>query len=389
MTHVAKLCPDIGKSMKKIQMVDLRSQYERLQADIDQAMQGVLERTSFINGEEVKVFAADLGKYLDCPSVIPCGNGTDALQLVMMAMDFRPGQEVIVPAFTYIAAVEVLALLGLRPVLVDVHPETFQIDAKKIAAAITANTVGIVPVHLFGQCADMGAIMEIAETHGLKVIEDAAQSLGAVYTMPDGSRKHSGTIGHAGTTSFFPSKTLGCFGDGGAAFTNDPELGQKIRMIANHGQRQKYFHERIGVNSRLDTLQAAILQAKLPHLDDFVQRRNAVAKAYNQAFALHPHIRIPQLVPNSTHAYHQYTLRIRGANRDELRDFLKNQGIPTMVYYPLPVHLQPAYRYLGYKEGDFPVAEQLCNEVLSLPIHTEMEEDQLDHIISEVKRFFA
>lgn len=370
-------------------MVDLRSQYKRLQTEIDLAMQGVLESTAFINGAEVKAFAAELGKYLDCQEIITCGNGTDALQLVMMAMDFRPGQEVIVPAFTYISALEVLVLLGLKPVLVDVHPESFQIDAKKIPAAITTKTVGIVPVHLFGQCADMGAIMEIAQNHNLKIIEDAAQSLGAVYTMPDGSRKHSGTIGHAGTTSFFPSKTLGCFGDGGAAFTNDPELGKKIRMIANHGQRQKYFHESIGVNSRLDTLQAAILRAKLPHLDDFVEKRNAVSKAYNHAFAMHPHIRIPQLVPNSTHVYHQYTVRVRGANREELRDFLKNQGIPTMVYYPLPVHLQPVYRYLGYKEGDFPVAEQLCKEVLSLPIHTEMDDGQLDHIISQVKRFFA
>lgn len=369
-------------------MVDLKSQYDRLKNEIDTAIQGVIDRSAFIRGEEVHVFAQQLGEYLEGTHVIPCGNGTDALQIALMALDFKPGDEVLVPAFTYIAAVEALALLGVTPVLVDVHPDTFQIDAGLLSSKISPKTKGIIPVHLYGQCADMGQIMAFARDNGLKVIEDAAQSLGASYTFGDGSQLPSGTIGDLGITSFFPSKTLGCFGDGGAVLIRNGALAESAQMIANHGQKKKYRHESIGVNSRLDTLQAAILLAKLPHLDSYISKRNQVAKAYNKAFAHHPQLRIPQRVPASTHVYHQFTLKVKDGLRDRLAQYLSGQGIPSMVYYPMPVHLQPAYAYLGHRAGDFPVAEQLCQEVLSLPIHTEMDKDQIEFIIYHVKKFF-
>lgn len=374
--------------MKKIQMVDLRSQYEKIKEEIDAAMQEVIDQASFINGPHVRLFADELKEYLSCKYVIPCGNGTDGLQIAMMALGFKPGDEVIVPAFTYIAAVEVIALLGLKPVFVDVDEATFQIDVSKIETVISDRTVAIVPVHLFGQCSDMESILGIAKKHGLKVIEDAAQSIGSVYKFSDGTLAQSGTMGDIGVTSFFPSKTLGCFGDGGALFTNDHDLAEKMRMISTHGQKKKYHHHSLGVNSRLDTIQAAMLRVKLRYLDQYINARNEVAKAYDKAFEKHSHISIPKRVSESTHAFHQYTIKLKGVDRDEFSKHLASFGIPTTVYYPLPVHLQVAYQIYDYQEGDFPIAEKLCQEVISLPIHTEMEPDQLELITNTIKSFF-
>jgi UDP-2-acetamido-2-deoxy-ribo-hexuluronate aminotransferase len=374
--------------MKKIQMVDLRSQYDKIKDEADAAMQEVIEKSAFINGPQVRLLADELEEYLGCRYVIPCGNGTDALQIAMMALDFKPGDEVIVPAFTYIAAVEVIALLGLKPVFADVDPETFQIDTEKIKALITEKTVAIVPVHLFGQCADMNQILEVARKYGLKVIEDAAQSLGSIYTLSGGTKCQSGTMGVVGITSFFPTKTLGCFGDGGALFTNDHDLAEKIRMISSHGQKKKYHHHMLGVNSRLDTIQAALLRVKLKHLDEYLQARQQVAEAYDDAFNNIPQIAIPKRSPESTHVFHQYTIRLESGIRENFITHLTSFGIPTMVYYPIPVHLQAAYQNYGYQAGDFPVAEKLCQEVVSLPIHTEMDSDQLNFIIQTIHNFF-
>lgn len=370
-------------------MVDLKSQYLNIKDEIDQSIQAVLDQTAFIKGPEVKHFEEELGNFLGSKHTISCGNGTDGLQIAMMALGFKSGDEVLVPAFTYIATVEVLALLGIKPVLVDVDRDTFQIKARELEKHITPRTVGIVPVHLFGQCAEMEAIMEIAKRHHLKVIEDAAQSLGAAYTFSTDQKVQSGCIGDIGVTSFFPSKNLGCYGDGGAIFTQDEALAEKIRMIANHGQKRKYYHDGIGVNSRLDTLQAAILRVKLQYLDQYTAKRNEVAVRYNKSFFRHPNVRIPKRMENSSHVYHQYTLRIKDANRDELKAHLSANGIPSMIYYPLPIHFQNAYRDLGYQKGDFPVAESLCEEVISLPIHTEMEPDQQNHIIETLLSYFA
>jgi len=374
--------------MKKIQMVDLRSQYEKIKEEIDAAMQEVIDQTAFINGPHVRLFADELKQYLNCKYVIPCGNGTDGLQIAMMALDFKPGDEVIVPAFTYVAAVEVIALLGLKPVFVDVDPDTFQIDVAKIAPVISERTVAIVPVHLFGQCSDMESILEIAKQHGLKVIEDAAQSIGSVYKFGDGTVAQSGTMGDIGVTSFFPSKNLGCFGDGGALFTNDHDLAEKMRMISTHGQKKKYHHHTIGVNSRLDTIQAAMLRVKLRYLDGYIKARNEVAVAYEKAFDKHPHISIPKRVLASSHVFHQYTIKLKGVDREAFAKSLAFNGIPTMVYYPVPVHLQVAYQSYGYKQGDFPIAEKLCQEVISLPMHTEMEPEQLELIIDSIQSYF-
>jgi dTDP-4-amino-4,6-dideoxygalactose transaminase len=374
--------------MKKIQMVDLRSQYEKIKEEVDAAMQEVIDQTAFINGPQVRLFADELKQYLNCKYVIPCGNGTDALQIAMMALDFKPGDEIIVPAFTYIAAVEVIALLGLKPVFVDVDPNTFQIDTAKIESVISDKTVAIVPVHLFGQCSDMESILKIAKKHRLKVIEDAAQSIGSVYTFSDGNQAFSGTMGEIGTTSFFPSKNLGCFGDGGALFTNDHDLAEKMRMISTHGQKKKYHHHSLGVNSRLDTIQAAMLRVKLRYLEQYQNARNEVASAYDLAFENHPYISIPKRDSNSTHVFHQYTVKLDGVNRENFSKHLASFGIPTMVYYPVPVHLQVAYQNYGYQEGDFPVAEKLSQEVISLPIHTEMDPGQLELIINSINSFF-
>ncbi len=375
--------------MNTIQMVDLRSQYEKIKEEIDQAIQGVLDSTAFINGPEVRRFADELAQFTGARHAITCGNGTDALQIAMMGLGFEPGQEVIVPSFTYAATVEVIALLGLKPRFVDVLSDTYDMDPADLENALTPNVVGIVPVHLYGQCSNMDYVMEFARKHGLKVIEDGAQAIGATYTFADGSKAQAGTMGDVGTTSFFPSKNLGCYGDGGAMFTNDPTLAEKLKMIASHGQKRKYFHESIGVNSRLDTLQAAILSVKLGHLTRYSTSRNEVADRYDLALAALDQIKIPTRALNSTHVFHQYTIQVYDGKRDQLKAFLQENGVPSMVYYPIPLHLQPAYVQFGYQKGDFPVAEALCNTVLSLPIHTEMDPEEQAFIIEKVKQFFA
>lgn len=369
-------------------MVDLRSQYEKIKPEIDAAMQEVIDQSAFINGPQVRLFAEELREYLGCKHVVTCGNGTDGLQIAMMALGFKPGDEVIVPAFTYIAAVEAIALLGLKPVLVDVDRDTFLIDADQIEEKITQKTVCIIPVHLFGQCADMGKIMELANKYHLKVLEDAAQSIGAVYDFEDGRKLQSGTIGDIGVTSFFPSKNLGCFGDGGAMITNNPELAERMRMIASHGQKRKYIHDAIGVNSRLDTVQAAVLRVKLKYLDNYIKARNKVAENYDTAFKNHSDLQIPVRMNQSSHVFHQYTLRLKEVDRESFSKFLAEKGVPTMVYYPMPVHFQEAYKTFGYNIGDFLISETVCKEVISLPMHTEMNEEQQAHIIKSINSFF-
>lgn len=369
--------------MKKIQMVDLQSQYQLIKSEVDQAITSVIESAAFINGPAVKTFQTNLESYLGVKHVINCANGTDALQIAFMALGLQPGDEVIVPTFTYVATAEVIALLRLEPVLVDVDPVTFCVDPAAIEANITSKTKAIVPVHLFGQCANMDAIMEIANRHNLYVIEDTAQAIGAKYTFNDGSVKRAGCIGHIGTTSFFPSKNLGCYGDGGAIMTNDDKLAETLRMVANHGQRVRYYHDEVGVNSRLDTVQAAILDIKLKHLDRYEASRNEVAAAYDQAFGNHPKLTIPARNSKSTHVFHQYTLLLAdGIDREAVRAKMEESGVPTMIYYPVPLHEQKAYQSPRYPSGSFPVSEMLCKRVLSLPIHTEMEKEQLDHIIT-------
>ena len=372
------------KVEKKIQMVDLLSQYEKIQAEIDKAVLDVIHSTAFINGPDVKAFKTELEKYLGVKNVITCGNGTDALQIAMMALGLKPGDEVITADFTYVATAEVIALLGLTPVLVDVYPDTFEINIEAFEKAITPKTKAIVPVHLFGQCADMERIMQIAKKHNLFVIEDVAQAIGADYTFSDGKKQKAGTIGDVGCTSFFPSKNLGCYGDGGAMYTNNDELAAKMQMISNHGQRFQYYHDSIGVNSRLDSIQAAILRIKLKHLDEYAAARNVVANYYDKVFANHPKIKTPSRVKNSTHVFHQYTLQLNGIDRTKLREQLASRGIPAMIYYPVPLHLQKAYLDSRYKAGDFPVTEKLCATVISLPIHTEMDEATLKYICNNV-----
>jgi len=369
-------------------MVDLKNQYLKIKPEIDAAIQEVLESTAFINGPAVKRFQQNLEQYLQVKHVIPCANGTDALQIAMMALGLKPGDEVITADFTYVATAEVIGLLGLTPVLVDVNPSTFDINIEALERNITKKTKAIVPVHLFGQCANMDAIMEIAKKYNLYVIEDNAQAIGAEYTFQNGTRKKAGTIGHIGCTSFFPSKNLGCFGDGGAIMTNDDELAQRCRMIASHGQSKQYVHDVLGVNSRLDSIQAAILDVKLKYLDQYIQARQKAAEYYDRKFSNHPEIIIPARNPNSTHVFHQYTLQIKNGKRDALRAFLQEQGIPSMIYYPIPLHLQKAYQSPRYKKGDFPVTEMLCASVLSLPMHTELTEDTLEQITNAVLNFF-
>ncbi len=376
-------------ALKEIRMVDLKTQYLRIKGEIDAAMAEVLETTQFIKGPQVKRFEDNLAAYLGGGQVVSCANGTDSLQIAMMALGYQPGDEVITASFTYVATAEVIALLKLKPVLVEVNPDTFTIDPAAIEAAITPKTKAIVPVHLFGQCADMEAIMKIAAKHNLHVIEDNAQAIGADYIFSDGTRKKSGTIGTVGSTSFFPSKNLGCYGDGGALNTNDAELAKKLRMIANHGQSVQYVHDEIGVNSRLDTLQAAVLDVKLKYLDDFAARRRAVADYYDAAFKGIATIKTPVRATNSTHVFHQYTLLLNNVNRDDVRKKLADKGVPSMIYYPIPLHMQKAYKDERYKEGMFPVTEQLCKSVLSLPIHTEFEQDELEFIVNAVKEVIA
>ncbi|HQH18570.1 MAG TPA: DegT/DnrJ/EryC1/StrS family aminotransferase [Bacteroidales bacterium] len=373
--------------MKKINMVDLKGQYDKIKEEIDQAILKVVESTAFINGPEVKNFQQDLEKYLGVKHVIPCANGTDALQVSMMALGLKPGDEVIAPSFTFVATAEVIALLGLTPVLVDVDPDTFNIDPKAIEKAITPKTKAIVPVHLFGQCSDMDLIMDIANKHHLFVIEDNCQAIGADFISSNGSRKKAGTIGHVGCTSFFPSKNLGCYGDGGAIFTNDDQLAEKIRIVVNHGMTVRYYHDLIGVNSRLDSIQAAILKIKLKHLDEYAAARNKAASYYDSAFANNPKLKTPVRFNKSTHVFHQYTLVTNGFDRNKLPEFLQEKGIPAMIYYPVPMHLQKAYLDPRYKDGDFPVTEKLSKSVVSLPMHTELDEEQLKHITTSVLEF--
>ena len=365
-------------------MVDLQSQYEKIKQDIDAGIQEVIDSAAFIKGQKVADFQAHLEQYTGAKHVINVGNGTDALQIALMGLGLKPGDEVITPTFTFIATAEVVALLGLTPVVVDVNWETMNMDIEAVRRAITPRTKAIVPVHLFGQCADMEALMALANEHHLYVVEDACQAIGAKFTFSNGDTKQAGTIGHIGCTSFFPSKNLGCYGDGGAIFTNDDELAARMRAIANHGMVVRYHHDMIGVNSRLDSIQAAVLDAKLPHLDAYIAARQKAAAFYDEAFRGNEKLLIPGRQAHSTHVFHQYTLRVIGADRDKVREGLAERGIPAMIYYPVPLHQQKAYLDPRYKDGDFPVAEKLASCVLSLPMHTELDKEQLEYIVSNV-----
>ncbi|GGH66400.1 DegT/DnrJ/EryC1/StrS family aminotransferase [Phaeocystidibacter marisrubri] len=373
--------------MKEIRMVDLVTQYEGIQEEVDKSVLDVIRSSAYINGPEVKSFQAELEDYLGVKHVIPCANGTDALQIAMMGLGLKPGDEVITATFTFVATAEVIALLQLTPVLVDVDPDTFLIDPAAIEAAITPKTKAIVPVHLFGQVANMDEIQRIAKAHDLFVIEDNAQAIGASFTNKDGVSAKAGTIGHVGCTSFFPSKNLGCMGDGGAIFTNDDDLASKMRMIVNHGMVRQYYHDHIGVNSRLDSIQAAVLRIKLRKLDVYNSARNAAAAAYDTAFANCEDLETPARAENSTHVFHQYTLKVKNGKRDELRAYLGEKGIPSMIYYPVPLHMQEAYKDERYGVGHFPITESLVDEVLSLPMHTELDKEQLDFITSSVLEY--
>jgi UDP-2-acetamido-2-deoxy-ribo-hexuluronate aminotransferase len=370
--------------MKKIQMVDLNGQTEKIKKEILSEIMDVIESSAFINGHQVRTFATSLGEFTKSKHVIPCANGTDALQIAFMALNLEPGDEVIIPSFNYVALAEVATLLYLKPIFADVHPEYFTIDPKSIREKITENTKAIAPVHLFGQCAPMEEIMDIAKEFNLFVVEDNAQAIGAYYTFSNGVKKQAGTIGDIGTTSFFPSKNLGCFGDGGAIFTQNDELGQLLKMIANHGQRIKYTHDIIGVNSRLDTIQAAILNVKIKHLNEYIQERLKVADAYDKGLKeLSAYFTTPKRAEKSTHVFHQYTLILKDIDRDSLRSYLASKEIPTMVYYPIALHQQKAY----FSEDVLPVSESLTSKVLSLPVSTEMDEEQINYIIQEIKSY--
>lgn len=371
-----------------IPMVDLKTQYQNIKDQVDAAILECVSSTWFIGGPNVQSFKENLAKYLDVKHVIPCANGTDALQIAMMALGLQPGDEVILPAFTYVATAEVIALLGLKPVMIDVEMDTFNIKVNEIEAAINPKTKAIVPVHLFGQIADMESIMAIAEKYNLYVIEDNAQAIGADYTFSDGTVKKGGTIGHIGCTSFYPSKNLGCYGDGGAIFTNDEALGKKIQMVANHGQSRRYYHDEIGVNSRLDAVQAVVLNIKLPLLDGYCERRNRAASYYDAAFAKIDELTIPKRANNSTHVFHQYTLQVANGKRDELGDYLKAKGISNMIYYPVPLYKQDAYNHYSPEGFELTNTEQLCDTVLSLPMHSEFSDAQLQYITEAVVSFF-
>jgi len=374
--------------MKKIQMVDLKSQYDQIKDTVNASIQEVLDTTAYINGPQVHSFQKNLETYLDAKHVIPCANGTDALQIAMMGLDLKPGDEVITADFTFAATVEVIALLQLTPVLVDVEPDTFNISVEAIKKAITPKTKAIVPVHLFGQAADMEAIMALATEHNLYVIEDNAQAIGADCKYADGSKKKAGVIGHVASTSFFPSKNLGCYGDGGAIFTNDDDLAHKLRGIVNHGMYVRYHHDVVGVNSRLDSIQAAVLNAKLPNLDTYNDARQTAAQKYSDALAGHSNIVTPVIKGDrDSHVFHQYTLRILNADRDGLMQHLLDKGIPCAIYYPIPLHSQKAYTDARYNEADFPVTNQLVKEVISLPMHTELDDEQIKFITDSILEF--
>ena len=372
--------------MRKIQMVDLQSQYFKIKNEVDNAVLNVFESAAFINGPEVQSFQAELEEYLGVKNVIPCANGTDALQIALMALDLQEGDEVITADFTFAATVEVIHLLKLKAVLVDVDYDNFTIDIEQIKKAITPKTKAIMPVHLFGQCANMEAVLKIAKEHNLFVIEDNAQAIGADFIFSDGTRKKAGTIGHIGTTSFFPSKNLGCYGDGGAIFTNDDALAYKMRGIVNHGMYKRYYHDEVGVNSRLDSVQAAILRRKLPHLDAYNEARRKAANFYDEAFAGHPHLLIPKREENSTHVFHQYTLRVLNGKRNELQEFLASKEIPAMIYYPVALRKQKAY-FQASNDADFKNTDKLLYQVISLPMHTELDEEQLKYITESVLEF--
>ena len=373
--------------MKQIQMVDLQGQYHKIKDQIDQSILEVIESSAYINGPEVKLFQEELEKYLGVKHVIPCANGTDALQIAMMGLGLEQGDEVITADFTFAATVEVIALLKLTPVLVDVEMDSFNMDIDALKKAITPKTKAIVPVHLFGQCANMEAILEVAKEHNLYVIEDTAQAIGADYKFSDGTTKKAGTIGNVGTTSFFPSKNLGCYGDGGAIFTNDDELAHTLRGIVNHGMYTRYYHDVVGVNSRLDSIQAAILRIKLPYLDKYCDARRKAAVYYNDAFSVSDKITTPTTSSFTTHVFHQYTLKLHGVDRDALHKHLLENNIPCAIYYPVPLHAQKAYADERYNEKDFAVTNQLATSVISLPMHTEFEEDQLEYITQTVLNF--
>ena len=370
-------------------MVDLVGQYHNIKSEIDTAIQNVLDSAHFIKGPPVLSFEEKLAEYLEVKHVISCANGTDALQVALMALNLDEGDEVILPAFTYPATVEVVALLKLRPVLVDVDKDTFNISIPGITDAISEKTKVIVPVHLFGQCADLESIKNIAQKHNIKIIEDSAQSIGTTFTFSDGSKKKAGSIGDIGTTSFFPTKNLGCFGDGGAIFTDDDELAVRIRMICNHGQVKKYHHSIIGVNSRLDTIQAAVLETKLKHLDKYIQIKQDIALKYDEAFSQNDSILIPSRVINSTHSFHQYTIKVKDELRDPLKQYLYSKGIPSMVYYPLPIHEQEAYTAIVKQTGALENSKQLCKEVISLPIHTELKVANQKYIFNTINNFIT
>lgn len=370
--------------MRPIRMVDLKTQYDKIKPEVDSAIQEVIDNTAFINGPAVQRFQKNLEQYLGVKHVVPCANGTDALQVSMMALGLQPGDEVITVSFTFVATVEVIALLKLTPILVDVDPVTFNIDPAAIRKAITPKTRAIVPVHLFGQCADMEPILHIAREHDLYVIEDACQAIGSEYTFRNGVVRKAGTMGHIGTTSFFPSKNLGCYGDGGAIFTDDDALAGRLRYIVNHGMAVRYYHDEIGVNSRLDSIQAAVLDVKLRHLDEYADARRAAADAYDGAFTGNPHLQTPVRFERSTHVFHQYTLVVKGIDRDKLFGYLNAKGIPCAIYYPVPMHLQKAYLDPRYGEGDLPVTEELSRTVISLPMHTELDPEQTSYIAGAV-----
>lgn len=379
--------------MKPIQMVDLKQQYQKIKPEIDAAIHEVIDNASFINGKQVQEFSARLSQYLDIPYVIPCANGTDALQIAMMALDLKPGDEVITTSFTFIATAEVIALLQLQPVFVDVDPHTFCMDVNQVEKAITPKTKAIVPVHLYGQTTDMEALMAIAEKHNLPVIEDNAQAIGGEFIFSNGSVKKSGTIGHIGCTSFFPSKNLGCFGDGGAIFTHNETLANRMKMIANHGQSKRYYHDIVGCNSRLDSIQAAVLNVKLGKLDEYITARQKAAAFYDAAFAGHKVIRTPFRAANSNHVFHQYTLVLEQKEnaaelRNNLNQYLAEQQVPSMIYYPVPGHKQEMFAAFGGSKFDLPVTDWLTERVISLPMHTELDLEQLEYITGNILNFF-
>jgi len=369
-------------------MVDLKAQYSKIGSEIDIAIKSVLESTAFIKGPDINLFEEELQDYMGVKHIVSCANGTDALFLAIRILGLKPGDEVITSNFTFVATAEVVALLGLKLVFVDPDPSSFNISVNGIKKAITPRTKVIIPVHLFGQCSDMESIMELAQKHNLLVIEDAAQATGTDYIFRNGAIKKAGTIGHIGTTSFFPSKNLGCYGDGGALYTDDEAFAKRLRSTANHGMKQKYHYDNIGINSRLDTIQAAILRVKLKHLARFNENRRKVADCYDEALSGCHSISVPERISYSSHIFHQYTIRVKNGRRDELKKFLSSKNVPSMIYYPGPLHMQEAYKYLGYTENDFPVTTTLCKEVLSLPMHPDMEQEQLDYIIFSILQFF-